>query len=142
MTIVQVGALRGRDIARHGPPSDASPRQELFQPADVVVAVGDVRLGDEILEQRDRGPHAVDDELVERAAEPHQAFDAVAPVHDQLADQAVVVGRHRIALIDGGIDAHAEPARRVVIGDLAGRGRKGRRVLGVDAALDGVAWRT
>ena len=62
-----------------------------------------------------------------------------AAVDDQLADQAVVVGRDRVALIDAGIDAHAEAAGRVEVGDPAGRGGEGPRVLGVDAALDGVA---
>ena len=73
------------------------------------------------------------------ALQPHQAFVAVAAVDDQLADQAVVVGRDAIALVDAAVDAHAEAARRVVVGDGAGRGREGARVLGVDAALDGVA---
>ena len=81
----------------------------------------------------------VDDELVERAAQPHHAFDAVAAVHDQLADQAVVVGRDAIAGIGAGIDADAEAARRMEMRDRAGRGHEGARVLGVDAAFDGVA---
>jgi hypothetical protein len=71
-----------------------------------------------------------------------------ASVHDQLADQAVVVGRNLVALIDPGIDPHAEPAGRVVMADRAGRGHEGVRVFGIDAAFDGVAletisfWRT
>ncbi len=74
-----------------------------------------------------------------RAPQPHQAFGAVAAMDDQLADQRVVVRRDRVAGIDGAVQAHAETARRVIAGDLAWRGAEGCRVLGVDAALDGVA---
>jgi hypothetical protein len=55
---------------------------------------------DQIAEQRDRRLDAVDDEFVQAAAQAHHAFVAVAAVHDQLADQAVVVGRDLVALID------------------------------------------
>ena len=63
----------------------------------------------------------------------------VAAVDDELADQGVVVGRDRVALVDRAIDADADAAGRVVEADLAGRGREGLRVLGVDADFDGVA---
>ena len=94
---------------------------------------------DEFAEERNGRLDAVDDEFVERPVEPRHAFGPRAAVDDELADQAVVVGRDRVALIDAGIDAHAEPAGRVEIGDLARRRREGARVLGVDAAFDGVA---
>ena len=42
-------------------------------------------------------------------------------------------------MIDGGIDAHAEPAGRMIGQDLAGRGPERLRVFRIDAALDGVA---
>ncbi len=113
--------------------------QIVFQPVDVVVAIGDVGVADQVAEQRQRRLDAVDHELVERAAQPHHAFDAVAAMHDQLADQAVVIGRDAVAGIDAGIDADAEAARRVEMRDRAGRGHEGARVLGIDAALDGVA---
>ena len=114
-------------------------REELFQPVDVVVAGDDVRLLDQALEEGERGLDAVDDELVDRAAQALQALVAGAAVDDELADQGVVVGRDRVALVDRAIDADADAAGRVVEGDLAGRGGKGLRVLGVDADLDGVA---
>src|ERR1700730_4509567 len=37
------------------------------------------------------------------------------------------------------VDAHPEPARRMIIGHPAGRRRKGAGVLGIDAAFDRVA---
>ena len=75
-------------------------RQIMFQPVDVVVAVLDVGVRYQVSEQRQRGFDAVDYIFVERTAQPHQAFDPVAPMHDQLADQAVIVGRDIVALID------------------------------------------
>ena len=92
---------------------------------DVVEPVGDVGLADEIVEQRDRRLDAVDDELRQRPLQPHHAFVARLAVHDQLADEAVVVGRDAIALVDAAVDAHAEAAGRMPIGDLA-RARGGR----------------
>src|SRR5262249_12950568 len=40
---------------------------------------------------------------------------------------------------DAAVDANAQAARGMPVGDLARRGAEGARVLGVDAALDGVA---
>jgi hypothetical protein len=51
------------------------------------VAVDDIGLAHQALEQRQGGLDAVDHELVERAAQPHQAFGAGLAVHDQLADE-------------------------------------------------------
>src|SRR5271163_131987 len=42
-------------------------------------------------------------------------------------------------MIDGGIDPHAQSARRVIVDDLAGGGTERDRVLGIDTALDGMA---
>src|SRR5690606_32730656 len=79
-----------------------------FEPGDVVVARDDLGLLDEPLEEGERGLDAVDDELVDGAAQAMQAFGAGAAVNDQLADEAVVVGRDRVALIHRAVDAHAD----------------------------------
>jgi hypothetical protein len=94
---------------------------------------------DQIAEQGKGRLDAVYDELVEGAAEAHQALLPCAAVDDELADQAVVVGRNAIALIGTGIDPDTKAAGRMETRDRAGRGRKGARVLGVDPAFDGVA---
>src|SRR5437667_214435 len=73
------------------------------------------------------------------AAQPHQAFLAGLAVHDQLADERVVIGRYHVTLINRGIDPHAQPARRMKLVDPARRGAEGLRVLRIDAAFDGVA---
>ena len=54
------------------------------------------------------------------AFEPHQAFPACTAMHDELADQQIVIGRDRVAVIDSQIDAYAESAGRMVVHDLAG----------------------
>ena len=60
-------------------------------------------------------------------------------MHDELGDQRVVVRRHDAFGVLRRIDAHAIAAGNVEGGDLAGGGRELLRMLGVDAALDGVA---
>ena len=106
---------------------------------DVVIAVDDVLLAHQRPEQRQRGLDAVDDELVERALEPHQALGPGLAVHDQLADQRVVIGWDLVALISRGIHPDAEPPGRMIVQDPARRRPERDRVLGIDAALDRVA---
>src|SRR5690606_37682088 len=53
-------------------------------------------------------------------------------------DQRVIVRRDRIAGVNRAIQAHAQTARRVIARDLARRWPERRRVLGIDAAFDGV----
>ena len=79
------------------------------------------------------------DIFAERAPEPHEAFVARLAEHDELADQAVVVGRNSVAGIDRRIDPHAKSAGHVHGIDASGRGRKGSGIFGVDAAFDGMA---
>ena len=73
------------------------------------------------------------------SAQAHQAFVATAAVHNQLGDHRIVVGRDRVAGIEAGIDAHAQAARRVIVGDETRAGHECLGILGVDSALDGVA---
>src|SRR6185312_10217642 len=128
---MNIGRGKRRELVLH---------PEVFlEPVDVVVAGEDVRLLDQPLEQRQRGLDAVDHELVDGAAEAHQALLAGAAIDDELADQAVVVRRDRVAAVDGAVDAHADAAGRMIELDGARRGREGLWVLGVDPELDGVA---
>src|SRR5271167_646367 len=110
-----------------------------LEPVDVVVAVDELGGADQPLMERDGGLDAADHVFLEGAAQPHQALVAALAVNDELCDQAVVVGRHLVALIEGAVDAHAEPARRMIIGHPARRRREGVGALGVDAAFDRVA---
>jgi len=76
-------------------------------------------------------------ELTERAQHAPPRPFAVDVVHDQLRDQRVEERGH---LRPGGyarVDPYARPRRLPVARDPPGRGQKaGRRILGVDAALD------
>src|SRR5579859_1546394 len=58
----------------------------VFQPVDVVVAGHDVRLGQQLLEERDVGVDAGHHDLAKAAVQPRDALGAVASVDDQLAD--------------------------------------------------------
>ncbi len=97
-----------------------------FEPVDVVKAVGDIRLADQLIEKRNCGLDAVDDELRECPAQAHQALVAALAVHDELADEAVVERRDAIALVDAAVDADAEAARRMPVVIWPGEGRKVR----------------
>src|SRR5262249_7696264 len=84
--------------------------------------------------------HAADDDLAQAAAQAGDALVTVAAMNDQLANQAVIIGRDRIAGIDGAIQAYAQAAGGVEIADQNRRGREGPRVFGVDPALDRMAF--
>ncbi|MPL84613.1 hypothetical protein SDC9_30578 [bioreactor metagenome] len=128
--------FRGRFGIRMPGGSAVGLLQPLLEPVDRVVALQNVGLLQQRGEQRHRGVDAIDDQLAQRPAEARQRLLPVAPVHDQLADQAVVIGRDLVAVIERRIDAHTEPARGVVLGDAAGAGGEVRQPLGVDPHFD------
>src|SRR5512143_1808606 len=93
----------------------------------------------QFLVQRDVALDAFDDHFHQRAAHAGDGLVAAVAVGDQLADHRVVVRRHVIAVIHVRVDTDAGAAGSVVVGELARAGDEGRRVLGVDPALDGMA---
>src|SRR6266851_10406435 len=93
---------------------------ETFQPVYVVVAVDKGGGGGEALMQRDGRLDAADHIFLERAAQPHQAFVAALAVDDQFRDQAVVVGRYLVSVVERTVDAHPGPARGMIIGHSTG----------------------
>src|ERR1700730_1540699 len=128
-------SLRPRRRSPATPSPSAQPKKPL-QPMDVVEPILDVGVAHQCLEQGNCRIDAVDDEFIERAAKLHQRLVAVAPMHDELADERIVVWRNRVPSIDRAIDAHAKAAWRMVIGDLARRGPEGCGMLGIDPAFD------
>src|SRR5262249_57756728 len=64
---------------------------------------------------------------------------AVAAVRDDLGDHRIVVRRDRALSVRERFDTDARPARRTERANHARRRNERVRVLGVDAALDGVA---
>src|SRR5437868_9725323 len=106
---------------------------------DVIIAVDELGSGDEALVQRNRRLDPVDHIFLECPAQSHQAFVAAVAGGDELGDQAVVIGRYLVAVIERAFDTNPDPARRMIVGDPARRRGEGVRALGVDAALDRVA---
>ena len=89
--------------------------------------------------KRNGGVDSLHDELLERALHLGDGFVAIDAVDDELRDERVIVGRYDAFGVLRGIDADAVAAGNIEGGDLAGGWRELDRVLGVDAALDGVA---
>src|SRR3989339_1148369 len=63
--------------------------------------------------QGNGGLHALDHELLERAAHAAHGLVAGAAVADELGDHGIVVGRDDVARIHVLVDAHARAARRI-----------------------------
>jgi len=82
---------------------------------------------------------ALDDEEVEGALHALDGFGAVVAVGDQLGDEGVVIRRNDAVLKGVRVDTDADAAGKVESSDAAGGGRERVRILGVDAAFDGVA---
>ena len=91
------------------------------------------------LVQRDAGLDAGNDHFLQRALQPHDAAFAGAARDDQLGDHRVIIRRDLVPGVKPGIDPHVHAAGRVIGADLAGRGREGPGIFGVDPALDRVA---
>ena len=60
-------------------------------------------------------------------------------MNNHLGHQGIVVGRHKIAIVDGGVDPYARPCGEVEGGDATWGGAKGLRIFGVDTTLDRVS---
>src|SRR5262245_20718874 len=102
---------------------------------DVVVAIDEFGSSGKTLMQRNSGLDTVDHIFFERAAQTHQALVTAVAVNDQLGNQAVVIGRYLIAMIERAVDAHPEPAGRMIIGHSARRRHESVWAFGVDAAF-------
>src|SRR5690606_37513373 len=106
---------------------------------DVGAALLEADVGHDALLQRHVGLDAVHDHLAQRHPHAGDGLGAVGAVHDQLADHRIVVRRDLVALVDVAVHAHAGAARGVEVLHQAGAGQEADRILGIDAALDGVA---
>src|ERR1700757_1513716 len=91
-----------------------------LEPADVVTPSEKAPPLPQPLVQRDRRFDAADHIFLERPAQPHQAFVAAPAVDHELRDQAVVIGRHFVAMIKRTVDAYPGTARRMIFGHPTG----------------------
>src|SRR5262245_42501048 len=97
-------------------------------------------IADDSREEGDRGGHPFEDEAVQRLAHPRQRLGPIAPVHDDLGEERIVVRRHRVPGVDVGVDPHARTAGRMVRGDETGtRLEVPIGIFGVHPALDRMA---
>ena len=89
---------------------------------------------------RDGGGDATDDRLVQGPQHAPARPLAVGGPHHQLGHEVVVVLTDGVPGLVPGVEPHARAARRLELGDGAGRGHEAsaRGVLSVDAHLDGV----
>ena len=78
--------------------------------------------------------------LVERPEHAVACMLAVGPEHDELRDERVIVAAHLRSHLDARVDAHARAGRLAIARDPPGSWEESLGgILGVDAALDGVA---
>ena len=91
------------------------------------------------MKERHCGVDTIDDQLAKCTVKTCKRFWAVASVNDELADEAIVIGWDRIAVVECAIHAHTKAAWRVKLRDLTRAGREIGQFFCVDAHLDGVA---
>src|SRR5271169_7197994 len=114
-------------------------RQESFDEAGIEIASAKIRIREDSPVQRNRGVDSLHDEHLQSTAHARDSFAAILAAHHQLRDQRVIIWRNRAFGISRGVDAHARSSRRIERRNLARRGRELFRMLGIDAALDGVS---
>src|ERR1017187_10504788 len=97
------------------------------------------RMREDLLVQCGVGLDPLDDQLGKRVTHARDRGVARITVRDELTNQRVIVRRDAVARIDVAVDANAGAAGRMPELDRSGRGHERARILGVDAAFDGVA---
>ena len=93
----------------------------------------------QFLMQRDIGVDAFHHHLGQRGAHAGDGLIARVAVSDDLADHGIVIRRDEVVVVHMRIDADAGAAGHVPVGDASGRRHESVGMLGVDAALDGMA---
>ena len=103
-------------------------------------ALDEARVSKQCPVEAEQGGDAADRVLVEGPQHPPPGVLTVDAVDDELRDQGVVEADNFASGCDAGIDPHTRSRRLPVARDPPGRGQEaGRRIFGVDAALDRVA---
>src|SRR3954449_6534934 len=123
----RTSAPRARRSAPH-PPDDAG----------VVAAGPELRVVQQLGEERQVALGALDPERRDRVAGPGERLGPVGTVHDQLREQRIVVLGHDVAGPVARLDPDPGPARLLPHGDRARSGQEPLGVLSVDPQLDRV----
>jgi len=77
--------------------------------------------------------------IAKRAVQAGQRLWSVATMHNQLADQTVVIGRDRVAVVKRAVHSNTKPTGRMISRDRPRIGAKIGQTLGIDPNLDRVA---
>src|SRR5579872_2269008 len=120
-------------------PKRSTQSEPPLQVVDVGAAFLEGRVVADLLVQRDVGLDSLDDHLRQRIFHARDGGVAAVAVRNHLGDERVVEGRHVVARVDMTVDADSRSPRGVPQPDGTGRGDEGLGVLGVDAALHGMA---
>src|ERR1035441_10354074 len=113
--------------------------QPTFEIMNIEAAALKGRMREDLLVQCGVGLDPLDDQLGKRVTHARDRGVARITVRDELTNQRVIVRRDAVARIDVAVDANAGAAGRMPELDRSGRGHERARILGVDAAFDGVA---
>ncbi len=113
--------------------------QEALHELGVELAGTEVFVAEDGLVKRDRSVDALHDELRKSAFGTDHGLLAIDAVADELGDERVVVGRDDAFGVLRRVDADAVATGHIEGCNLSRRWSEFARVLGVDAALDGVA---
>src|SRR5665213_1130154 len=113
--------------------------QSAFEIMNVEAATLEGRVRQDLLMQGGVGLDALDHQFSERIAHPRDGGIARIAVRDELADHGVIVRRYAVAGVHVAVDANAGAAGADQALASARRGHEGARILGIDAAFDGVA---
>src|SRR5579863_98454 len=114
-------------------------RQESFNKRRIKLARAEIRISQNAPMQWDRREYPFDDKHFQRPRHTGNCFRPVFAAHDQLGNQRVVIRWNHALSIGRGIDSHSGSAWRIERGDFPCRWRELLRVLGVDAAFNGMA---
>src|SRR6202035_4090379 len=71
--------------------------------------------------ERDVGLDPIDQVLAQSGPRAHHHSRAVAGVHNQFGDQWIVLHRHAIAVVQGGLDSNSKSAGSMMVRNHAGR---------------------
>src|SRR5271170_5515055 len=96
----------------------------------------EIRIFEDLQMQRDVGLDAIDHVFLQCRLGSRDCKRTVLRVDDKLGDKRIIMDRDPIAVIQRGLDAHADSTWWMMVGDHSGRGQMQNRVLGIDAALN------
>src|SRR5208283_5607378 len=113
--------------------------QEALHEPGIKVTRAEVRIDHNPAVQRNAGEDALDHEHLKGTRHTGNGFVTVASVHHKFGNQRIVVGGNDSFGIGRSIHPYTDAARDIEGGDLSSRRSKALRMLGVDAALDGVS---